>query len=184
MSKRGALKGIDCKAMARVRDAIRDQILENAWNPDIEAYTATYDGHTVDASLLLMTWYGFEHADSPRMRSTYRRIVQELRSADSLIYRYRSTAKEGAFGICCFWEAEFLALGGGTEEEALKHFQHLLQYSNDLGLFAEEIDPRSGSALGNFPQAFTHVGLISAAISLAERVKGQKQLEHRQPTAA
>jgi GH15 family glucan-1,4-alpha-glucosidase len=184
MSKRGALQGIDCKAMARVRDAIRDQILDNAWNPHLEAYTATYDGHTMDASLLLMTWYGFEHADSPRMKSTYRRIVKELRSADSLIYRYRSTAPEGAFGICCFWEAEFLALGGGTEEEALEHFQNLLGYANDLGLFAEEIDPRSGAALGNFPQAFTHVGLISAAISLAERVKGQKQLEHRQPTAA
>jgi GH15 family glucan-1,4-alpha-glucosidase len=60
----------------------------------------------------------------------------------------------------------------------------LIEYSNDLGLFAEEIDPRSGSALGNFPQAFTHVGLISAAISLSQRIAGHKQLEHRQPTAA
>jgi GH15 family glucan-1,4-alpha-glucosidase len=184
MAKQGALKKIDDAAVARTRDKIRDQILTNAWNPKVQAYTSIYGGQAMDASLLLMSWYGFEHADSPRMQSTYERIVQELRASDSLIYRYRLTAPEGAFGICCFWEAEFLALGGGTEKEASQHFVHLLEYANDLGLYAEEIDPRSGSALGNFPQAFTHVGLISAAISLAERLKGQKQLEHRHSTAA
>jgi GH15 family glucan-1,4-alpha-glucosidase len=184
MAKRGALKGINESAVTRTRDKIRDQILDRAWNPKLQSYTATYEGRAMDASLLLMSWYGFEHADSPRMKSTYERIVEELRASDSLIYRYRLTAPEGAFGICCFWEAEFLALGGGTEEEASAHFEHLLEYANDLGLFAEEIDPRSGAALGNFPQAFTHVGLISAAISLAERLRGQKQLEHRHSTAA
>jgi len=184
MCKRGALKGLDCDSISKIRDRIRDQILDRAWNPTLQSYTSIYGGRTVDASLLLMTWYGFEHADSPRMQSTYRRIVEDLRTTDSLIYRYRVTPPEGAFGICCFWEAEFLALGGGTEEEASAHFQKLIEYSNDLGLFAEEIDPRSGSALGNFPQAFTHVGLISAAISLSQRIAGHKQLEHRQPTAA
>ena len=74
--------------------------------------------------------------------------------------------------MCCFWIAEFLARGGGSLEEAHDAFAQTLAYANDLGLFAEEIDPKTGDALGNFPQAFTHVGLINAALSLAERARG------------
>jgi GH15 family glucan-1,4-alpha-glucosidase len=71
--------------------------------------------------------------------------------------------------MCCFWLADVLARGGGSLEEARDVFAATLAYANDVGLFAEEIDPQSGDALGNFPQAFTHVGLINAALSLAER---------------
>ena len=91
----------------------------------------------------------------------------------ALLYRYPRDRREGAFGICGFWAVEYLALGGGTLREAHDLFDRLLSYSNDLGLFSEEIDPESGDALGNFPQAFTHVGLISAALTLEEKEQGE-----------
>ncbi|MGZ3429003.1 MAG: glycoside hydrolase family 15 protein, partial [Polyangia bacterium] len=75
----------------------------------------------------------------------------------------------GAFGICSFWGAEYLALGGGSADEAEALLRALVAFGNDVGLFAEEIDPSSGAALGNVPQAFSHVGLINAAITLARR---------------
>jgi GH15 family glucan-1,4-alpha-glucosidase len=102
------------------------------------------------------------------MRSTYARIVGELGAGDGLLYRYRRNESrgEGAFGICAFWAAQYLAMGGGTREQARARFERLCGYANDVGLFAEEIDPSSGDALGNFPQAFTHVGLINTALTL------------------
>lgn len=107
------------------------------------------------------------------MRSTYARLRQSLGANAVLLYRYKREPPEGAFGICGFWGVEYLALGGGTLEEAHQAFQGLLNYRSDLGLFAEEVDPQTGEALGNFPQAFTHVGLISAALTLAEQERGK-----------
>jgi GH15 family glucan-1,4-alpha-glucosidase len=130
-----------------------------------------------------MSYYGFESADSSRMAATYRSILRSLRTGDCLIRRYANGPTEGAFGICSFWETEFLALGGGQLEDSRRLFSRLLKYSNDVGLYAEEIDPANGEALGNFPQAFTHVGLVSAALSIEERIKGQQQLPHREPEA-
>jgi len=118
------------------------------------------------------TWYGFEKADSERMRATYEAISQRLGAGGGLLFRYARNPAEGAFGICGFWEVEHLAIGGGSLEQAHRLFQQLLSYQNDLGLFAEEIDPTTGDALGNFPQAFTHVGLISAALTLKEQEHG------------
>jgi GH15 family glucan-1,4-alpha-glucosidase len=137
----------------------------------------------LDASLLLMPWYGFHPASHYRMRQTYARIREHLGAQRGLLYRYRmrESAGEGAFGICSFWGAEYLALGGGSAEEAQEIFHQLLGYANDVGLFAEEIDPETGDALGNFPQAFTHVGLINAALSLAKRLQGENPLERRIP---
>ena len=88
------------------------------------------------------------------------------------MFRYECQPREGAFGICGFWRVEYLALGEGTLEEAHQQFDSLLKFGNDLGLFGEEVDPASGSALGNFPQAFTHIGLISAALTLEEKERG------------
>jgi GH15 family glucan-1,4-alpha-glucosidase len=82
--------------------------------------------------------------------------------------------EEGAFGICSFWAAEYLARGGGTVDEARSVFETLCGYANGVGLFAEEIDPETGAALGNFPQAFTHVGLINAALSLSSRLEREQ----------
>lgn len=167
----------------RERDRIANQIRNRAWNQQLNSYVSVLDGDELDASLLLMSYYGFEAADSPRMQGTYRAIQKTLRTGDQLIRRYINGPSEGAFGICSFWEAEFLALGGGTLEQSQHLFNKLLKYQNDIGLYAEEIDPNNGAALGNFPQAFTHVGLVSAALSIDERLTGTKQLAHREPDA-
>jgi GH15 family glucan-1,4-alpha-glucosidase len=107
------------------------------------------------------------------MKNTYRAIRSRLGAGDGLLYRYHREPPEGAFGICGFWAVEYLALGRGSLDHAHSLFDRLLGYGNGLGLFAEEIDPVSGDALGNFPQAFTHVGLISAALTLEEKERGK-----------
>lgn len=153
------------------RAAIRHEVETRGWNARLGSYVATLDGDTLDASLLLLAWYGFEDARSPRMVSTLERIDAALGAGDGLLYRYRGpdSPGEGAFGICSFWAVDVLARGCGTLERARTTFERLLGYANDVGLYAEEIDPTTGEALGNFPQAFTHVGLINAALSIRER---------------
>ena len=106
------------------------------------------------------------------MRSTCA-LTHERLGHDALIFRYKGTDDglppgEGAFGIASFWAVECLAVGGSLDA-ATAAFEQLLTRANDVGLYAEEIDPTTGVALGNFPQAFTHVGLINAALTLAER---------------
>jgi len=180
------------------RDAIRRQVESRAWNNEIGSYVAEPGSDRLDASLLLLAWYGFEPASSERMRQTSRRIRERLGAGDGLLYRYAADHRvrgdatpleegeaysrgEGAFGISSFWAAEYLALGGGTIEEARELLERLSGYANDVGLFAEEIDPATGAALGNFPQAFTHVGLINAAISLARRLEGEAPIPRHLP---
>ena len=180
---RGLLRGAPVETFQRNCEAIRKQIEQRAWNKELNSYVSTLDGDQLDASLLLMSWYGFEKAGSPRMLGTHRAIRQRIGAPNGLLYRYHTEPPEGAFAICSFWEAEYLALGGGSLEEARTLFERLLTYSNDLGLYGEEIDPSTGCALGNFPQAFTHVGLISAALSMLEREKGERQLGHRPESA-
>jgi GH15 family glucan-1,4-alpha-glucosidase len=167
------------------RDAIRRQVESRAWNPALESYVSSLDGNEVDANLLLLSWYGFEAPGSDRMRGTYRRIRERL-GAGPLLFRYRTddSPGEGAFGVCCFWAAEYLAMGGGTVDEARELFERLCDYGNEVGLFGEEIDPETGAVLGNFPQAFTHVGLISAALSLAQRMAGETPVKRRVPPKA
>ena len=164
--------------------AIRQQLETRAWNEKLQSYCSALDGEGMDASLLLLSWYGFEKADSPRMRATYRKLREVLGTDDGLIYRYLTNPPEGAFAICSFWEAEYLALGGGSLKDSHALFRTLLRYRNEVGLYAEEVDPVSGSALGNFPQAFTHVGLIGAALSIQQRETGEKQLPHREEKAS
>jgi GH15 family glucan-1,4-alpha-glucosidase len=165
------------------RDLIRHQVESRAWSPALGSYASALDGDDVDADLLLLPWYGFAEPESERMRGTYRRIRERLGAGDGLLYRYRTgeSPGEGAFGICCFWAAEYLAMGGGTVDEARALFERLCDYGNDVGLFGEEIDPETGAALGNFPQAFTHVGLINAALSLAKRIAGETPVERHVP---
>jgi GH15 family glucan-1,4-alpha-glucosidase len=168
---RGKLGPAPVAELRRNRELIRRDIETCAWNERLQSYVAELGGDEVDASLLLLPWYGFEEAGSARMRSTHARIRAQIGAADALLYRYRGADSpgEGAFGICSFWNAEYLARGGGSLQQAERAFAQVLGYANDLGLFAEEIDPASGAALGNFPQAFTHIGLINAALSLADR---------------
>jgi GH15 family glucan-1,4-alpha-glucosidase len=158
--------------LARERDAIRHAIETESWNPRLATYVDVLGGDQVDASLLLLGLRGYDDpARSPRLQQTLAAVRSRLES-NGLLYRYPPGTDglpggEAAFGICSFWLVEFLARSGRVEE-SMAYFERALGYANDLGLFAEEIDPQTGAALGNFPQAFTHVGLISAALAIAE----------------
>jgi GH15 family glucan-1,4-alpha-glucosidase len=165
------IPGLDEEKLRRARDAIRADIEQHAWNPTLGTYTQVLGGDSLDASLLLSSWYGFAAGRDPRWRQTYRQIVERLSPAPGLLYRYEESraAGEGAFAICSFWAVTFLALGGGSLEEAEELFARLVKLGNDVGLYGEEIDPETGEPLGNFPQAYTHVGLIGAAVTLERR---------------
>jgi GH15 family glucan-1,4-alpha-glucosidase len=120
--------------------------------------------------LLLMGCLGYSDPGHSRMRSTFE-AIQERLGRDGLLYRYEEgydglPPPEGAFGICSFWAVDNLAKRGDLDA-AVQSFEHMLSFANDVGLFAEEIDGETGAALGNFPQAFTHVGLINAAMAIA-----------------
>jgi GH15 family glucan-1,4-alpha-glucosidase len=160
-----------------LRDEIKDQVLTCGWSERKQAFTQSYGSDELDASILLMPIVGFLPADDPRFVSTVEAIQREL-SVDGLLLRYRSQddpgggvdglpAGEGVFLACSFWLVEVLALQGRLDEaEAL--FERLLGLRNDLGLLSEEYDPEAGMLLGNFPQAFTHLALVEAALTLAE----------------
>jgi GH15 family glucan-1,4-alpha-glucosidase len=159
----------------RERDAIAQAIETRGFNEGLGSYAGEFDGDRLDAALLLMGCLGYKDPAHPRMRATFDRIRERL-GRDGLLYRYESgtdglAAPEGAFGICSFWAVDNLAKRGDVTAAA-EAFEHILSFANDVGLFAEEIDVATGAALGNFPQAFTHVGLINAAMALAEAQKG------------
>jgi GH15 family glucan-1,4-alpha-glucosidase len=159
-------------AFARVRDEIRAAVERGGWSDRARSYVATFGEDDVDASLLRLALSGYADPAGDRMRLTTGRIVERLGAGDGLLYRYQFEdglpGGEGAFGICSFWGAETYAVQG-RDREARAWFDTLLEYANDVGLLAEEIDPATGALLGNFPQAFTHVGLINTALTLAER---------------
>ena len=155
---------------AGARDALYNQIMERGWNPAIGAFTQHYSTEVVDASLLLMPLEGFIPAQDPMWLSTLRAIDKQLVS-DSLVYRYNPGASpdglhgdEGTFSLCTFLYVDALARSGRLDEAVLT-FEKMQTYGNHLGLFSEEIGP-TGEQLGNFPQAFTHLSLINAAITL------------------
>ena len=154
---------------AATRDAIRHAIETRAWNEALGSYTAAFDDSNLDASLLRMATSGYAHPRSDRMVRTVDRVREQL-SHNGFLYRYLQPdglpQGEGCFVICSFWLVEALALQGRLEE-ATAEFDRLVAASNDLGLLSEEIDPVSGAFLGNFPQAFSHIGLINAAETLA-----------------
>jgi GH15 family glucan-1,4-alpha-glucosidase len=171
LHRMGALEGAPAAAFEEQARLIRCDVERNAWSPALRSFTQSLGGNSVDASLLLLAWYGFVDPSEPRMRQTFERVRERLAAGPGLLFRYEASrdVAEGAFGICSFWACELLARGAGSLDEAERWFQELLGYQNDVGLFAEEISPVSGEPLGNFPQAFTHVGLIGAAVALEER---------------
>jgi GH15 family glucan-1,4-alpha-glucosidase len=157
-----------------LRDEIKDEILTHGWSEEKQSFTQSYDSDRLDASALMMPLVGFLPATDPRMLSTVAALEREL-LVDGLLLRYRTEEDgvdglpdgEGVFLACSFWLVEVLALQG-REEEARALFERLLALRNDVGLLAEEYDPRSGRQLGNFPQAFTHLALVEAALALGE----------------
>jgi GH15 family glucan-1,4-alpha-glucosidase len=152
------------------RDAIYNQIMERGWNAGRQAFVQHYDSEVLDASLLLMPLVKFISPTDPRWLSTLDAISEELVS-DSLVYRYNTEAspdglrgKEGTFSVCTFWYVEALARAGKLDDAVLA-LEKMFTYANHLGLFAEQAGP-TGQQLGNFPQALTHLALISAAWNL------------------
>jgi GH15 family glucan-1,4-alpha-glucosidase len=153
-----------------VRKKIKSQIISEGWSEKKKAFTMVFGGEDLDAANLLMPLVGFLPAKDPKMSSTIERIREEL-SKDDLVYRYRvddgQMGKEGTFTVCSFWMVDCLTkLGKLREAESL--LTQLTKRSNHLGLYSEEIDPETGEALGNFPQAYTHMGLITASVHLEE----------------
>jgi GH15 family glucan-1,4-alpha-glucosidase len=165
---------VDADRYRRERDAIARTIETHGFSETLGSYTSELDGNRLDAALLLMDCLGYKDPGHARMRATFDRIRERL-GCDGLLYRYEQgvdglKAPEGAFGICSFWAIDNLAKRGDVMA-ATKAFEHILSFANDVGLLAEEIDIATGTALGNFPQAFTHVGLINAAMALAKTQK-------------
>ena len=154
------------------RDEIYLEIMDRGWHQSTNSFVMTYDGDDLDASNLLMPLVFFVSPTDPRMLRTIERTRESL-AMDGLVHRYKLTGtdsqdglsgREGAFSICSFWLVEALTRSGQIEEARLL-FEKMLGYANHVGLYAEEIS-HHGEALGNFPQAFTHLGLISAAFNL------------------
>jgi GH15 family glucan-1,4-alpha-glucosidase len=152
------------------RDRIYHQIMSRGWNEERQAFVQHYETDVLDAGVLAMPLFRFVAPTDRRWLATLDAITEELVS-DSLVYRYNVEAapdglegEEGTFSICSFWYVEALARAGRVDEARLA-FEKMLTYANHLGLYAEQIG-KTGEALGNFPQAFTHLALISAAFHL------------------
>lgn len=161
----------DIERWSKIRDEIKAMTIARGYNEELGAFTQAYDSSALDASALLLPMVHFVKGDDPRMESTVNAIQEHL-THNGLVYRYRVeetddgiSGHEGTFTICSFWMVDNLAFLGRVEE-ARDLFAKLINYSNDLGLYSEEIDPRTGEFLGNFPQAFTHMALINAAVNL------------------
>ena len=153
-----------------VRDAVYNQIMERGWNPKVGAFTQHYSTEVLDSSLLMMPLQGFIAPHDPMWVSTLQAMDRELVS-DSLVYRYNPGASpdglagdEGTFSLCTFWYVDALARAGRLDDARLT-FEKMHTYANHLGLYSEEVGS-TGEQLGNFPQAFSHLSLISAAINL------------------
>jgi GH15 family glucan-1,4-alpha-glucosidase len=160
----------DTGRWTNMRDMVYRQIMERGFHPKREAFVQHYETDVLDASLLYMPLVGFVAPTDPMWQSTLRAMDEELVS-DSLVYRYDPSASpdglrgsEGTFTICSFWYVDALARSGRLDEARLT-FEKMLTYASPLGLYSEEIAP-TGEQIGNFPQAFSHLSLISAAVNL------------------
>jgi GH15 family glucan-1,4-alpha-glucosidase len=167
------------------RDTIYHQIMHRGYRPERQAFVQHYGTDVLDAALLTMPAVGFIAPDDPMWQSTLRAMDDELVS-DSLVYRYNPYASpdglpgnEGTFNMCTFWYVEALARSGRIND-ALITFEKMLTYSTHLGLYAEEISP-TGEQLGNFPQAFSHLALINAAMTLDKLIPAAPAADHPRP---
>ena len=159
--------------------AIKKDIMDHAWNEEVNAFTQSYGSPNLDASVLLMESYGFIEARDPKFVSTVKAIEKEL-SNEGLLYRYKNEDDFGlpssSFTICTFWFINSL-FKIGEEKKAMDLFDQLLSYSNHLGLFSEDIDFKTKRLLGNFPQAYSHLALIECAINFSKKATEQQVLE-------
>jgi len=168
MVEEGRMHG-DAQRWRREARAVRELVLREGYSHELRSFTQTLGGDRLDASLLMLPLVGFVPANDPRMLATIDRIGERL-TRDGFVQRYDApdglTGGEGAFVVCNFWLAAALARAGRTAE-ARATFERTLVAQNDVGLMAEEYDPRTGIALGNVPQALSHIGLVTAATEIA-----------------
>jgi GH15 family glucan-1,4-alpha-glucosidase len=152
------------------RDEIRAAILEHGWNSKAGAFTQAFGGEDLDASNLMLVITGFLPGDDPRMKATIDATAERLTDERGLVYRYLAqdglAGEEGTFLLCTFWLAQAQALAGEVDQ-AVATFERAVAAINDVGLMAEEIDA-DGEMIGNFPQAFSHIGLVNAAWAIAQ----------------
>jgi GH15 family glucan-1,4-alpha-glucosidase len=173
-----------------VRDDIRQTVLRDGWNDAAQAFTQYFGSPALDASNLMMPITGFLPADDPRVLATIEAIADRLTDEHGLVYRYRTedgidgpAGAEGTFLLCTFWLAQALAMAGRVDQ-AREVFTRAAGYINDVGLLAEEVDAGTGELLGNFPQAFSHIGLVNAAwaIQQAEQRRDAEQSTSQEPS--
>jgi alpha,alpha-trehalase len=153
------------------REEIRTAILTRGWNEQAGAFTQAFGSEDLDASTLMLAITGFLAADDRRMKATIDAIARRLTDKRGLVYRYLTrdglAGEEGTFVLCTFWLAQAQALAGDVEA-ATATFERAVAAINDVGLLAEEVDPRNGEMIGNFPQAFSHIGLVNAAWAITQ----------------
>jgi GH15 family glucan-1,4-alpha-glucosidase len=173
-----------------VAERIRADVIEHGYSAELGSFTQAYDDRALDAANLRLPLVNFLPASDPRMRSTIEVTQTGLQGPGGFLYRYYPVGAdgrqapgtqptddgllggEGAFLACTFWLVNDLCHLGRLEE-ARRLFERLLASANTLGLFSEELDPVSGEMLGNYPQAFTHIGLINAAVAIEQAVQGR-----------
>ena len=155
----------------RNQDEIREAILTRGWSDRANAFTQSFGSDELDASNLMLPLVGFLPAEDPRVLATINATEERLTDERGLVYRYRSQdgleGDEGTFLLCTFWLAQALARAS-QPARARAAFERAVDFVNDVGLLAEEVDPVSGELLGNFPQAFSHIGLVNAAWAIHE----------------
>ncbi|HEX6920482.1 MAG TPA: glycoside hydrolase family 15 protein [Actinomycetes bacterium] len=156
------------------RDQIWETVVRDGWSDEAGAFTQYVGSTGLDASNLMMAIVGFLPADDPRMLATIDAIDERLTDERGLVYRYRTeggvdglAGEEGTFLLCTFWLAQALAMSGQVDR-ARSVFERAAAFVNDVGLLAEEVEPTTGELLGNFPQAFSHIGLVNAAWAISE----------------
>lgn len=178
----------DVETWTHYRDKLYDEIHERGYNDELGSFTQTYDGVEVDASLLQLPHTKFIDPTDPKMLGTVARIEEDLVDEHGLVYRYRTEAgldgldgDEYPFLICAFWLVEQYAVSGRLQD-AKRDMERLCGYANDVGLLAEEYDPKTGRLAGNFPQAFSHLALIRAAdaIQMVEEMEEAASRQHRE----
>jgi GH15 family glucan-1,4-alpha-glucosidase len=169
----GAAERVD--TWTKTRDEVKDAILQRGWSESAQAFTQAFGTDDLDAANLMMPIMGFIAADDPRMLATIDAIENRLTDDHGLVFRYKShdglEGEEGTFLLCTFWLAQAQALAGRIDR-ARQTFEKAIAFANDLGLLAEEVDPETKELLGNFPQAFSHIGLVNAAWAIAQAEKG------------
>lgn len=171
--------GVKAEEWKALRKEIYDDIYENGWNEEMQAYTQSYGSKDLDASTLLMETYGFIKAKDPRYVSTVKATEKEL-CYNGLLFRYKNKDDFGiptsSFTICSFWFINSL-YKIGEKEKAIRMFDDLLSHSNHLGLFSEDLDFESKRLLGNFPQAYSHLALIETAMNFSQGITTEERLK-------